>query len=178
MMTNRGCQGYIQKVLQSMIDKNEIEYEVAKKIMRGVYVQFDLWTEAEAEEYYNNNTTLEEPIKNYIPVISRRYPEDPEKYDNDRAEININNFGSFEKLQIPLFQIVEFMKDKKTTEREDDKVPCEHCDADSCSTYYADIYYHPQEGISLEKRGLKGEFDFTIAIYKCYKCGKWDFYIG
>jgi len=173
MMTNRGCQGYIQKALQNMIDKNEIEYETAKKIMVKVYDQFDFWTEKEAEEYYNNNT-LEEPEMNFIPFISRRYSEDPEKYDNDRAEININNFGSFEKLQVPLFQIVEFMKDKTLKERTDDKVPCEHCDADSCKTYYADIYYHQYQGISLDKRNLDREWDFTISIYKCDKCGKWD----
>ena len=55
MWSNESCKGYVQKALQYMIDKKEIDIELAKKVMNNVNWEFSLLSVPEAETYYQNN---------------------------------------------------------------------------------------------------------------------------
>ncbi len=56
IMNNEGCKGYVMKALNFMIKKNEIDGELAHKVLQNVHWEFSLLTEEEAEEYYHNNS--------------------------------------------------------------------------------------------------------------------------
>jgi hypothetical protein len=54
-MDNIVCQGYLLRALNKLIKSDEITEEVARKVKRSMYFEFDLMTEKDAEDYYNKH---------------------------------------------------------------------------------------------------------------------------
>ena len=54
-MDNSVCEGYLLRALNKLLKTNEITEELARKVKRSMYFEFDLMTEKEAEDYYNNH---------------------------------------------------------------------------------------------------------------------------
>lgn len=58
-MNNNGCLGYVQRILQRMINDGSIDLKIARQVLDNVNFEFDFITENEAEQYYMNHSLSE-----------------------------------------------------------------------------------------------------------------------